>query len=110
MSEWEMMKWFGRRIKWMFGRFPFLIMVGLIVGGFYLQFTFLVTPSPIQGFFLFAASMFSVFVVFPLWRKFTPYFGPWVIDFATQSFVGRKLIAGGSFVYSEYEEDPEKIG
>ena len=105
-----MLKWFGRRIRWVLKKFPFLVMVGLIAGGFYLQFTFLVTPSPILGFFLFAASMFSVFVVFPLWRKFTPFFGPWVIDFATQSFIGRKLIAGGSFVYSEYEEDPEKIG
>ncbi len=88
----------------------FLTIVGILVLGFLLQFELLIKNSPILGFFLFAASVLSIFMVFPLWKRFSPYFAPWVISFSTQSWIGRKIISGGSFVYSEYEDNPEKIG
>ncbi len=110
MSEWYLLKWIGRRIKWVINKLPYITMILLIALGFYLQFVYFVTPNPILGFFLFAASVFSVAFVFPLWRKFTPVFAPWVIEFVTQSFLGKKLISGGNLIYSEYVESREKIG
>lgn len=101
--DWAFIKYIRNRLFLVTG--ALLVIAGLLV-----YFQFAIAENPVNGLILLNISVFSIaFLAYPFWKRTTPYVAPFVIWFATQHFIGKKILTGGSFSYFEYREDPSAI-
>lgn len=94
-----------RRIK---DRFPLSISFLLILVGLYIYSRFL-QENPLFTIVLFSISTVTMLVVYNVWKYFTAKYAPEIIYWTTTQKYARKIIAGGSFSYYEYQPNIYKI-
>lgn len=81
----------------------------LVLVGIYLFLKVYFVKNAIFAIILFAVATLSMIFIIKLWQRFTPKYAPRIIYWTTSHKYVRKIIAGGSFSYFEYNEDKEKI-
>ena len=102
--------WMKSTSQYLRRRLHFISLGVLFFIGLYLQINFVFKQNLLFGLVLLNVGIFSLFVIMPFWKWFSNQFAPWIVDFANVNFIGRKLIAGGSFSYFEYADDEEEVG
>ncbi len=91
-------------------KYPIIWSILFIVVGIYLFYNIFFIDDALFSLILFVSSTYSMYLVIKLWKWFTPKYAPQIIKITSEHKLFRKLIAGGSFSYYEYNPNPEKIG
>lgn len=91
-------------------RFSILFPVLFVLVGIYFFYNIYFREHAPFAMILFFIATISMTGIIRVWQWFTPKYAPRIIYWTTAHRWVRKIIAGGSFSYYEYNPNPDKIG